>query len=117
MVKTKCLFDPIEEFDGTRIVVSGGCPSGISFDEHYLELAPSKELLYNYKYHGLSWEDYEIEFLWQMSGCRSRRKIIELAKRSNDGEVITLLCFEKSDEECHRRLLKSLIDDWINWIR
>lgn len=115
MIKTKCLFAPVEESDGTRIVVSGGCPSGISFDEHSLELAPSKKLLYDYKYHGLSWKGYERKFTWLMTGRRAQGKIIELAKRSRDGEIITLLCFEKTDEKCHRRLLKDLIEDVIFW--
>jgi len=111
MIKTKCLFNPVEESDGTRIVVSGGCPSGVSFDEHHFELAPSKKLLYDYKYYELSWEEYEIQFFQLMEGRRAQKRIKELAERSNDGEVITLLCFEKSDEKCHRRLLKNLIED------
>lgn len=109
MIKTKCLFAPVEESDGTRIAVLGEVPHRVSVDELYPELAPSKELLYDYKYHGLSWEDYEIEFTWQMSGRRPRRRIIELAARSKAGEVITLLCYEKTDEKCHRRLVKDLI--------
>lgn len=113
MIKTKCMFAPVGESDGTRIVVSGGCPSEISFDEHSLELAPSKELLYNYKYHGLSWEDYVTEFTWLMSGRRPRRKITELAERSKAGEVITLR-YEKIDEHCHRRLVKNLIEECEN---
>lgn len=115
MIKIKCMFAPVEESDGTRIIVSGGCPSGISFDEHSLELAPSENLLYDYKIYGLSWEDYEIDFTRLMSGWRAQRKIIELAKRSKEGETITLLCFEKTDEKCHRRLLKDLIEDVSFW--
>jgi len=110
MIKTKCMFAPVEEFDGTRIIVSGGCPSGISFDEHCFELAPSKKLLYDYKYHGLSWKEYEVQFFQLMKGRRAHRKIRELAERSNNGETITLLCFEKTDEHCHRRLVKNLIE-------
>lgn len=54
MIKTKSLFMRVEESDGNRIVVSGGFPSNYpesSFDEHYPELAPTKKLLYDYKYH------------------------------------------------------------------
>lgn len=111
MIKTKSLFDPVEKSDGTRIVVAGGFPPGISFDEHYSELAPTKDLLYRYKYYGLSWEKYEERFFQLMKGHRAQRRIEELAKRSKAGEVITLLCFEKSDEKCHRRLVKDLIEE------
>ena len=36
-------------------------------------------------------------------------KIKELAELSKK-KTITLLCHEKTDEECHRRLLKELIE-------
>lgn len=116
MIKTKCFSAPIEKLDGTRIIVSGGYPAGYlkpSFDEHYPELAPTKKLLYDYKYHGLSWDEYVIQFLQLMNGHRAQRRIQELAERSNAGEIITLLCFEKSDKHCHRRLVKNLIEECI----
>jgi len=110
MIKTKSLFDPVEESDGTRIVVSGGVPPDCSFDEYYPELAPTKKLLYDYKYHGLSWDEYVVQFFQLMGGHHAQRRIRELANRARSGEVITLLCFEHGDEKCHRRLLKNLIE-------
>ena len=113
MIKTKCLFAPVEESDGTRIIISGipeGYPESSS-DEFYSELAPTKKLLYDYKYHGLSWVEYEVQFFQLMLGHRARRRIEELSRRSRGGEIITLLCFEKSDRKCHRRLLKNLIEE------
>lgn len=112
MIKSKCLFEPVEKSDGTRIIVSGtpkAYPES-SYDESYLELAPTKKLLYDYKYHGLSWQDYEVYFFQLMEGHRAQRRIKELASRSENGEIITLLCYEKTDEKCHRRLVKILID-------
>lgn len=117
MIKTKSLFAPVEESDGTRIIVSGGIPSGYlrpSFDEHCPELAPTKTLLYDYKYHGLSWGEYEVRFFQLMKGHRAIWRIWELARRSREGEVITLLCYEKTDEKCHRRLVKNLIEEHEN---
>lgn len=112
MIKSKCLFDPVEESDGTRIIISGIPKGGYSlFDEHYTELAPTRKLLYDYKYHDLPWEEYEVQFGQLMTGHRAVRRIRELAERSNAGEVITLLCFEGTDEKCHRRLIKDLVED------
>ena len=113
MIKTKCLFDPVEESDGTRIIISGipdGYPKS-SFDESYSELAPTQKVLYDYKYHEGSWEEYEVQFLHLMEGRRAIRRIRELAARSITGEVITLLCYEKTDEKCHRRLVKDLVEE------
>lgn len=116
MIKTKSLFAPPEKSDGTWIIISG-IPSGYlrpSFDEHYPELAPTKKLLYDYKYHGLPWKDYEVRFFQLMKGHRAQRRIRELAERSKAGEVLTLLCYEKTDEHCHRRLVKNLIEECEN---
>jgi hypothetical protein len=45
---------------------------------------------------------------------RQRDKIGELAKRSQAGETITLLCSSSCEREsrCHRSLLKDLIDNF-----
>ena len=116
MIKSKSLFDPVDEvMDGTRIIVAGGFPEGYElYDEHYPELGPTKKLLYDYKYHGLSWEEYEVQFFKLMKGHRARGRISELAFRLNAGEIITLLCWERNDEHCHRRLVKQLIEESIS---
>lgn len=113
MIKSKSLFDSVDKvFDGTRIIVAGGFPRGYhAYDEHCPVLAPTKELLYGYKYHGLPWEQYEIQFFKLMKGRRAQRKLNELAERSSVGEIITLLCWEHTDEHCHRRLVKQLIEE------
>ena len=117
MIKTKSLFAAREKSDGTRILVTRGIPSGYgipSYDERYPELSPTTMLLYDYKYHGLSWEEYEVQFFQLMRGHRAERRIRELAERSKSGETITLLCYEKTDEKCHRRLVKDLIEECEN---
>ena len=113
MIKSKSLFDPVDAvMDGTRVIVAGGFPEDYSsYHEHWPELGPTKKLLYDYKYHGLPWEQYEIVFFKLMKGHRAQRKIRELAERSHVGEIITLLCWERSDEHCHRRLVKQLIEE------
>lgn len=112
MIKSKSLFDSVDEvFDGTRIIVAGGFPESYKlYDEWLPSLAPTKKLLYDYKYHGLSWEQYEVRFFKLMEGHRAQNSIQELAHRSSVGEIITLLCWEHSDEHCHRRLVKDCID-------
>ena len=46
---------------------------------------------------------------------KNKKELIEeLKKRDNRGENITLLCWEKNDEFCHRRLLKELIKSSYN---
>ena len=41
-----------------------------------------------------------------------KKELVKVLKgRSDGGEVITLLCWEKDDKFCHRRLLKDLIEN------
>jgi uncharacterized protein YeaO (DUF488 family) len=115
MVKTKCIRDPVEESDGERILVMRYWPHGyskksLSLTERLLELAPSAQLLNDWKEKRISWEEYEIRYLEEMSGQRQREKIRELGERAKHG-TITLLCFEpEGDPHCHRHLLKGLIE-------
>lgn len=113
MVKTKSVYDPVEESDGQRILVSRYWPRGLSKErlsltEHLKDVAPSIELLQDWKTSNISWTEYEKRYHQEMA--QQREKISELAERAN-GKTITLLCFEREDNpHCHRHLLKSLIE-------
>ena len=115
MVKTKSVYDPVEESDGQRILVSRYWPRGLSKEhlaltEHLKDVAPSVELLRDWKSGNISWAEYESRYHQEM--LEQREKIVELAKRAN-GLTITLLCFEREDNpHCHRHLLKRLIDKY-----
>ena len=64
-------------------------------------LAPTQELLDDYKKRGLTWQDYETGFLALM---QSRR--IEAVLSPAEFETPTaLLCSEATAEQCHRRLV------------
>lgn len=66
---------------------------------HYIELAPTKELLKKYQADA-DWQSYEKEFLSLMERRNVENKIKpELLK----GPTV-LLCSEKTAEKCHRRL-------------
>jgi uncharacterized protein YeaO (DUF488 family) len=116
MVKTKSVRDPVEESDGERILVMRYWPRGysrkrLSLTEHLSELGPSIELLNDWKKSRVSWEEYEARYLQEMSGQRQQEMVKELAGRSKHG-TITLLCFEpEGDPQCHRHLLKNLIEE------
>ena len=113
MVKTKSVYDPVEESDGQRILVTRYWPRGLSKEqlsltEHLRNVAPSVELLKDWKTGSISWAKYEKRYGQEM--LQQQDKINELAKRTND-KTITLLCFEREDNpHCHRHLLKKLIE-------
>ena len=113
MVKTKSVYGPIEESDGDRILVARFWPRGrsrkdLQLTEWVQELGPSVKLLTDWKQGDISWQEYEKQYLEEMSS--QGEKIKELANRANI-KTVTLLCFEKEDNLCcHRHLLKRLIE-------
>ena len=113
MVKTKSVYDPVKESDGQRILVTRYWPRGLSKKRlslvlHLKDVAPSVELLRDWKTDKMSWAEYEKRYQREMA--QQREKIGMLAKRASCG-TITLLCLEREDNpHCHRHLLKSLIE-------
>ena len=113
MVKTKSVYDPVEESDGQRILVSRYWPRGLSKEqlsltEHLKDAAPGVELLQDWKKGNISWGEYKKRYHQEMT--QQHETIRKLATRASD-KIITLLCFEREDNpHCHRHLLKKLIE-------
>lgn len=75
--------------------------------KHIPALAPTKEMLDDYKKHGGAWAEYEQKFLDLMA----RRKIENLDRATLDGGC--LLCSEDKPHHCHRRLVAEYLKK--NW--
>lgn len=68
--------------------------------EHNINLAPTKELLKNYRDKKINWAQYEKEYI----GILEKRNIIQkIDFQKLDGSC--LLCSEHKPDMCHRRLL------------
>jgi len=67
---------------------------------HLPELAPTQEMLDEYKKHGGLWENYEKRFTKLISDRRVEETV---SKEIIDGSC--LLCSEESPQHCHRRLV------------
>jgi uncharacterized protein YeaO (DUF488 family) len=114
MTKTKCLYDPVEQSDGDRILVTRYWPRGVSKEHLSItdwlrNLAPSKELVNDWKKQKILWEEYTLRYHEEMQA--QQEAIRDLSNRAKQG-TITLLCFEQEDDPCcHRHLLKRLIEN------
>ena len=113
MVKTKSVYDPVKESDGERTLVTRYWPRPLSktqvaYANWLRNLAPSKDLLRDWKKEKISWKQYTARYHEEM---RSQKEAIrDLANRAKRG-TISLLCFEKENDPCcHRHLLKKLIE-------
>jgi len=76
-------------------------------------VAPTWTLLNEYKLNG-NWESYKEIYLDQIRKSPEAQEWIQ--KRSNEALIgnILLVCYEKSNERCHRRLLAEEIARLIN---
>lgn len=109
MIKIKSILHKKSKDDGVRICVMRFVKSFYDYDEWLRDLAPSIELLNGYREKKTDWSEYGERYLKEME---DKKKLIkELKSRSDNGEVISLLCWEKDDRFCHRRLLKNLIEN------
>lgn len=73
--------------------------------EHRPELAPTKDILDEYKKNKGEWSTYEKKFLKLMA----QRRIEEIDKAELDGGC--LLCSEDKPHHCHRRLVAEYLRD------
>ncbi len=103
MLKTKSLQLKKNKNDGIRICVMRRIKSSYDFDLWFSKVAPSERLLRQYIIKKeISWKEFKPKFLRSLK--RSRKYIKFLINLAEDQDV-TLLCWEKSPKQCHRRLV------------
>ena len=71
------------------------------------ELSPSEELLGDWKYDRLSWEEYVIQYKIEMDRQLPQRAIRSLRR---DNITYRLMCWEK-EPPCHRFILEKMIGE------
>lgn len=74
--------------------------------QHVPELAPTKEMLDEYKKWGGSWDNYEQEFLDLMAERRIEEKL-----KPTMLDNACLLCSEDKPHYCHRRIVAEYLKD------
>lgn len=73
---------------------------------HEPKLAPTQDILRNYKKGIISWDEYEKRFIPLME---ERGAVEGFAKEYAAYEKICLLCSEHKAEHCHRRLVGEML--------
>ena len=72
---------------------------------HESILAPTAEMLKNYKNKKITWENYEKTYLKLIE----ERDILNQIFNHMSGETICFLCSENHPDHCHRRLLAEFV--------
>jgi uncharacterized protein YeaO (DUF488 family) len=120
-IRHKTWDEPREPEDGFRLLICRYRPRALrktdeTWDAWWKDLGPSRELHAEfYGKHGppINWPTYRTKYLKEMEAQRDR--IAELAQRVAAGETITLLCSSACTNpvQCHRTLLKALIEEML----
>jgi uncharacterized protein YeaO (DUF488 family) len=99
---------------GTLILITRGRPyPWLDYDEWKQSLSPSRETKDRWlksERTESDWEMYKEEFLPQMKKRETIKAINGIRKRAQKGEIITLVCYCKKGQHCHRDIIKSLVD-------
>ena len=78
-----------------------------TFDKFF----PPVKLLWDYKDGRITWKTYEKEYKAQVLDTLVPSEVVaELTELAGDNKRVCLLCWEKSEEHCHRRLVM----EWLN---
>lgn len=100
---------------GDKISIARFNPKWLSQNELFAwcsSLAPSEELLNDYKYKGLSWEKYTERYLKEIKNSpKAQTDISSICVHLINDNDITLYCYEKSTDNCHRFLLAELFKE------
>lgn len=106
-------FAKIKNAKGIIISVARFNPKWLPKDKYiwFKNLAPSKDLLKNYKDNKIDWEEYIPIYYEGLNNLFSKYEIHKIKKYLNSGQDVTILCYERSEDNCHRHLLANLFKD------
>ena len=111
MVKMKLIYAEKTKDDGYRVLITRYYPRGVKkthFDDWIRELAPSRELLKQYKERKITWKIFKKNFVKEMNDKESVEKLQMLSTQAKK-KPITLLCYEQNNRDCHRHLVQDLL--------
>ncbi len=111
MIRLKSIYAEPESGDGTRVLVMRQWPRGVKkdrVDEWMRDLSPSVELMRVYRSKKIGAAEFFGKYRREMAGRGDLLK--KMAERAKT-ETLTLFCWEQRDEDCHRHVLKTLIEE------
>lgn len=112
MIKTKRVYDPPEKGEGQRVLVMRLWPRGIRKDAVDLwlkELGADLDMLRAWKAGTITWPERKRRYLAGLKRPEAAAQLARLRELAR-GETVTLLCACKDERECHRGLLRSLLE-------
>ena len=116
-LKTKSIYDRKEDSDGKRVLVTRYYPRGVKrthFDLWLRSASPEIALLKEYRSDNINWEEFSKRFKIQLrTNPESKKAVSDIIDMMRNEENLTLLCYEREGENCHRFLLKVFIEKMV----
>ncbi len=111
-VLTKRVYEASAPGDGHRLLVMRFWPRGVRkehVDSWQRDLAPSRELLADFRAASIDWAEYAERFHGEMASQQASIEALQDARRLVEAASLTLLCWCHNETRCHRTLLRDLI--------
>ena len=108
-------FSKLKDAKGLKVSIARYNPKWLDLNKYGVAwcktLAPSPRLLADYKYNNLLWESYTKIYLDELCESEAQNRIHKIEDLLNSGQDVTLLCYEKSTDNCHRHILGNVFRD------
>ena len=106
-------FAKIKQGKGHKISVARFNPKWLNqrdIDEWFRDLAPSVELLNDYKNNKIDWKQYTERYNKYLTegyftNPRINKMVCTIESLLNNGKDVTIYCYEKPSDNCHRHLI------------
>ena len=113
VVKTRSIYEPKdEEGDGVRILITRYYPRGVKkdrFDRWVRDLSPSAGLLRAYRAEQKTWDEFVSDFRAELDASPAGQAALGELRRASKKGTVTLLCYERAGNPCHRTVVAELI--------
>ncbi len=124
MIRTKSIYDPEDEDDGLRLLVTRYWPRGVRKDRSHAwlrGLGPAPGLIKAWKSGALTWAEFRGLYLEEFGSAEKKdalHKALSLMGEHARGQgpsesmnkAVTLLCTCRDGKRCHRAILKEIIE-------
>ena len=112
MIKTKRIYEQLEEDGSLRILIDRLWPRGVSkekacIDHWFKELAPSHELRKWYQHDHAKWEEFQLRYYNEID--RSQPYLMELVELAKDRDI-TLVFSSKETKKNNATALKKYLE-------
>ena len=110
MIKMKRIYDAASPDDGHRLLVMRMWPRGIrkeAVDEWEKELGPSRPLIDEFHKGRIDWQQFAARYQAEMA---EKGDLLARVREMSQQGTVTLLCSCADENQCHRSLLKGLIE-------